>query len=159
MSAQIAAYRRPVADPRAIETRSMKATTAARLAANVECRDGSGETGEETLWLSVLAFGRVAKDFARHAKGDPVSVSGRVRLERYVAGDGEERETWRVLADSVVSSRSVRLQGGRRKGGASRQDRDGHEGHDWRELVGGPAPSATPAATSALADFDDDIPF
>ena len=107
MSAQIAAYGRLVADPRAIETRTGKAMTAARLAASVECRDGTGETGEETLWLSVLAFGRVAEDLARHAKGDPVSVSGRVRLERYVTGDGEERETWQVLADSVVSSRSV----------------------------------------------------
>ena len=111
----LAAYGRLVADPRAIETRSGKPMTAARLAANVECRDGAGETGEETLWLSVLAFGRVAEDLARHAKGDPVSVSGRVRLERYVAGDGDERETWQVLADAVVSSRSVRPTGGRRE--------------------------------------------
>ena len=51
MNAQIAAYGRLVADPRAIETRSGKAMTAARLAANVECRDGASETGEETLWL------------------------------------------------------------------------------------------------------------
>ena len=76
MSAQIAAYGRLVADPRAIETRSGKAVTAVRLAASVECRDGAGETGEETLWLSVLAFGCVAEDLARHAKGEPVSVSG-----------------------------------------------------------------------------------
>ena len=60
MSAQLAAYGRLVADPRPIETRSGKAMTAARLAVSVECReDGAGETGEETLWLSVLAFGRV----------------------------------------------------------------------------------------------------
>ena len=125
MSAQIAAYGRLVSDPRPIETRSGKAMTAARLAVSVECRDG-GETGEETLWLSVLAFGRCAEDLARHAKGEPVSVSGRVRLERYVAGDGEERETWQVLADAVVSSRSVRPRGGGAAGAArtaARQDR------------------------------------
>ena len=152
MSAQIAAYGRLVADPRAIETRSGKPMTAARLAVTVECRDGGGETGEETLWLSVLAFGRVVEDLARSAKGEPVSVSGRVRLERYVAGDGEERETWQVLADAVVSSRSVRPRGGRRggSGGASRQGPD---------RGGSRASRPSPAATSAPADFDDDIPF
>ena len=112
MSAAIATYGRLVADPHPIETRSGKAMTAARLAVTVECRDGAGETGEETLWLSVLAFGRVAEDLTRSAKGEPVSVAGRVRLERYQSRDGEERETWQVLADSVVSSRSVRPRGG-----------------------------------------------
>ena len=156
MSAQIAAYGRLVADPRSIKTRSGKAMTAARLAVTVECRDGGRETGEETLWLSVLAFGRVAEDLARSAKGEPVSVSGRVRLERYVAGDGEERETWQVLADAVVSSRSVRPRGGRRgggsgeNGGASRQDPD---------RGGSRASRPSPAASTAPADFDDDIPF
>jgi len=58
---------------------------------HVECREGGGETGEETLWLSVLAFGRVAEDPARHAKGDPVSVSGRLNLNRYQSRDGEAR--------------------------------------------------------------------
>lgn len=156
MSAQIAAYGRLVADPKPIETRSGKAMTAARLAVNVEARiDGESEA-EGTLWLSVLAFGRVAEDLARSAKGEPVSVSGRVRLERYQSRDGEERETWQVLADSVVSSRSVRPRGGRRGGGsgensgASRQDPD---------RGGSRASRPSPAATSAPADFDDDIPF
>ena len=116
------------------------ARTAARLAVAVECRDGAGETGEETLWLSVLAFGRVAEDLARHAKGEPVSVNGRVRLERYQSRDGEERETWQVLADSVVSSRSVRPRGGGSKregnGGASRPAPERGGEHDWRDMAG-----------------------
>ena len=155
MSAQIAAYGRLVADPRPIETRTGKPMTAARLAVNVEARINGESEAEETLWLSVLAFGRVAEDLARSAKGEPVSVSGRVRLERHVAGDGEERETRQVLADAVVSSRSVRPRGGRRggsgeNGGAARQDPG---------LGGSRASRPSPAATSAPADFDDDIPF
>ena len=77
------------------------------------------------LWLTVLAFGRVA-DEPRHSAGDPVSVSGRLQLSRYVTNDGEAREGWQVIADSVVSSRSVRPGGGRRKG-------DGGEVRDRRE--------------------------
>ena len=138
--------------------------TAARLAVSVECRDGGGETGEETLWLSVLAFGRCAEDLARHAKGEPVSVSGRVRLDRYQSREGEDRETWQVLADAVVSSRSVRPWGGRRKGegnGAAARSAPERGGeHDWRDLAGGERadPRGAPApASTAPADFDDDI--
>ena len=151
MSAQIAAYGRLVADPRPIETRTGKPMTAARLAVNVEARiDGESEA-EETLWLSVLAFGRVAEDLARSAKGEPVSVSGRVRLERYVAGDGEERETWQVLADSVVSSRSVRPRGERRKGeaapGATRRDPGRGDGRERAAAI-----RWYPNPTSSLSD-------
>ena len=143
MSAQIAAYGRLVADPRSIETRSGKAMTAARLAVTVEARiDGEGGA-EETLWLSVLAFGCVAEDLARSAKGDPVSVSGRLTLNRYQSRDGEDRETWQVLADAVVSARSVRPRGGRRKGEGNGGERADHRG----------------ATAPASADFDDDIPF
>ena len=157
MSAQIAAYGRLVADPRPIETRSGKAMTAARMAVTVECRDGGGETGEETLWLSVLAFGRVAEDLARSAKGEPVSVSGRVRLERYVAGDGEERETWQVLADAVVSSRSARPRGGGRRGGGSGEN--GGASRQDPDRGGSRASRPSVPASTAPADFDDDIPF
>ena len=131
--------------------------TAARPAVTVECRDGGGETGEETLWLSVLAFGRVAEDLARSAKGEPVSVSGRVRLERYVVGDGEERETWQVLADSVVSNRSVRPRGGGRRGGGSGEN----GGASRQDLDRGGSRASRPSApaSTAPADFDDDIPF
>lgn len=73
MSAQIAAYGRLVADPRAIGTKSGKQMTAARLAVSVECRErDASEPGEETLWLGILAFGRAADDLAGHGKGDPV---------------------------------------------------------------------------------------
>ena len=83
MTAQIAAYGRLVADPRPHETCSGKPMTTVRVAVTVECREGGGETGEGTLWLSVIAFGRVAEDLARHAKGEPVSVSGRLQLSTF----------------------------------------------------------------------------
>ena len=68
--------------------------------------------------MSVLAFGRVAEDLARSAKDEAVSVSGRLNLNRYQSRDGEDREAWQCIADSVVSSRSVRPRGGRRTGEA-----------------------------------------
>ena len=78
MSAQLSAYGRLGRDPRPVETSSGKAMTVASLAVTIESRE-SGETGEGTLWLDVVSFGRVADDLARHAKGDLVSVAGRMQ--------------------------------------------------------------------------------
>ena len=112
MTAQIAAYGRIGRDPRNIPTRTGKAMAAVSLAVEVPCRS-EGDDGA-TLWLDVLAFGRVADDLMRHAKGDSVSVAGRLALNRYQATDGSERESWQCIADSAVSSRTVRPGGGRR---------------------------------------------
>ena len=116
MSAQIAAYGRLGRDPRPVDTSSGKAMTVASVAVTVESRE-SGETGEGTLWLDVVSFGRVADDLARHAKGDLVSVAGRMQLSRFTSStSGEVRESWQVVADALVSARTVRPKGGRRSG-------------------------------------------
>ena len=146
MSAQIAAYGRLAADPRAHETRTGKPMTTARIAVTVDAREGR-ETGEGTLWLDVVAFGYAAEGLARHAKGEPVSVSGRMELSRWTARNGEERERWRVIADAVVSVRSVRPKGGRRRG----------------DYAGGsaspPRQPATQPARDGQLPFDDPLPF
>ena len=139
MTAQIAAYGRLGRDPRQHETKSGKPMASASLAVTVEARERGADDAEGTLWLTVLAFGRIADELARHSAGDPVSVSGRLQLSRYVTNDGEAREGWQVIADNVVSSRSVRPGGGRRKG-------DGGEVRDRRERSPG-------------EPFDDALPF
>jgi len=65
----------------------------------------------EVMWLGVVAFGRVAEALARHSKGDLVSLSGRVTLGRWQARDGTERTSWQLVADSVISARTVRPPG------------------------------------------------
>lgn len=100
-----------------------------------------------TLWLDVVAFGYAAECLARHAKGEPVSVSGRMELSRWTARNGEERERWRVIADAVVSARSVRPKGGRRRG-----DHAGESANASRR------PATRPARDGQLP-FDDPLPF
>ena len=129
MSGQLAAYGRLVFDPRPHETTSGKPMTTGRLAVDVAVREG-GETGEATLWLDLLAFGRVAEDLSRHTKGDLVSVAGPLRLSRFKHREsGEDREHWQVVLDSLVSARSVRPGGGRRKGQGDGRDRGQDRNH------------------------------
>jgi len=80
------------------------------LAVNVARQDES----EETEWISVLGFGRTADDLARHGKGDLLAAMGRLYRRRFTGRDGQERESWSLLADAVMSARTVRPSGGRK---------------------------------------------
>ena len=114
MTAQIAAYGRLVFEPRTIQTRTDKPMTAARLAVAMEVYGGNDDT-DATLWLDVIAFGRSAETLGRSRKGELVSVAGKLRLTHYRTNDGAERETWQCIADSMITARSVRPSGGKRK--------------------------------------------
>ena len=84
---QLACYGRLGRDPRTHETRTGKPMTTASPAVYVEARERGADDAEATLWLGVVAFGRVAEDLARHRSGEQVSVSGRLQLSRFVTGD------------------------------------------------------------------------
>ena len=116
-NATLAVYGRLGSDPREHETRKGGTMATASLAVDVPDRSqGAGEGAEETLWLRVTAFGRVAESLAGHSKGDPVSVSGRLQFSRYQARDGADREQWQIVADALVSARTVpRAAGGARR--------------------------------------------
>ena len=171
-NATLAVYGRLGSDPREHETRKGGAMATASLAVDVPDRSREAEEGAtETLWLRVTAFGRVAQDLAGHAKGDPVSVSGRLQFSRWTDRNGDEHEQWAIVADALVSARTVRPRGGRKgDGDGSRSHGKGRgEGIGWPGVTE-PAPaSSSPASSPASSapargstwatDFDDDIPF
>ena len=168
-NATLAVYGRLGSDPREHVTSKGGAMATASLAVDVPDRSQGAEGGAtETLWLRVTAFGRVADDLLLCAKGDPVSASGRLQFSRWTGRDGDEREQWAIVADALVSARTIRPRGGRRKGDGDGDGRDGNgrdrddvrrrgEGAGWPGVTE-PAPASSPAS-SAPADFDDDIPF
>lgn len=108
MSAALSAYGRLGADPRAVETRSGKAMTVATLAVD------AGDADAPPLWLGVVAFGKLADELTRHHKGDLLSVSGRLQVRHWTDTAGTAREQWQVVADALVSARTVRP-GGRKR--------------------------------------------
>ena len=110
-------YGRLGADPRAVETRTGTPMTVGSIAVELPDRSQGAEDGAAyTLWLNVCAFGRVADDFARCRKGQCVSVSGRLQFSRYRTRQGEPREGFGVLADTLVSAATQRPRGGRPAG-------------------------------------------
>ena len=111
MSMHASIHGRAAFDPRQHTTRKGEPMTTIRLAVDVTGRAEGGD--EQTLWLDVLAFGRHAETLARVAKGEMVSAMGTVTRGAYVSKDGEAREAWTMLADSVLTVRSARP-GGKR---------------------------------------------
>ena len=135
MTAQISAYGRLVADPQTRTTNSGTSMAMARLAVALPCN--AAENGEATFWLSVIAFGKQAD-------------AGNMQLNQWTGKDGGTQQGYQVLADSVISARTVRPGG---KAGQQGQASDalrraqqqppapGHEDYDQ-----------TPP-------FNDDVPF
>ncbi|EKI5923119.1 single-stranded DNA-binding protein [Escherichia coli] len=113
MTAQIAAYGRLVDDPQVKQTSKGTPMTLARMAVSLPC--SQAQDGQATLWLSVLAFGKQADQLAGHEKGNVISVSGTMQIRQWTGQNGETRQGYQVIADSVISAKTVRPGGSRRK--------------------------------------------
>ncbi|ENU2506824.1 single-stranded DNA-binding protein [Escherichia coli] len=106
MTAQIAAYGRLVDDPQVKQTSKGTPMTLARMAVSLPC--SQAQDGQATLWLSVIAFGKQADYLAKHQKGDVASVSGTIQVSQWTGQNGETRQGYQVIADSVISARTAR---------------------------------------------------
>ena len=98
-------------DPAVSTTKNDKPMTRVSVAVDVTPYNADDP---ESLWVGLLAFGQVAEDLQRAAKGEMVSAQGRMTRGRYIAKDGSERESWTMIADSVVTARSARPSGKKR---------------------------------------------
>lgn len=106
-----------LASTKQVETRTGTTMAVAQLAVEVPDRSGDGHT----LWLGIVCFGRTAEALLRHSKGDLLSVVGRVQFNAYTDREGTEREQLQIIADAIVSARTVRP-GGRRKATKQRDE-------------------------------------
>jgi len=96
-------------DPTNINTKSGTAMTTAPVAVTLD---------NETLWVRVIGFAKVADALARHVKGEMISASGRVQLSKWTdQTTGQTRENLELIADTVISARTVRPSGGRKREG------------------------------------------
>jgi single-strand DNA-binding protein len=90
-------------DSQEIATTTGKPMTKASLAVDV-----SPHNGTATVWVYLIAFGRLAEELALHVKGDIVAATGRLELSQWTAADGTERESWQLVAEALHSARLAR---------------------------------------------------
>ncbi len=102
---QASGYGRLAFDPAERTTKTGKPMGTARLAVDATAANA---TDHETLWIDLLAFGTQAETLLKLAKGDMASAMGRLTKGAYTAKDGTQREQFTLIADAIVSAKSVR---------------------------------------------------
>ena len=86
-----------------IQTTNDKKMARFTLATNKAYKDRNGEPVIETTWHNVSAFeGKNIQNLDRLEKGSKVQVVGRVRIQKIMGLDGNERTFYDVLASKVT---------------------------------------------------------
>lgn len=101
-----------------IELRTAGETSVTDLRVAVtEKRKIKGEWQEETLWVDVVVWGKLAEGVAKVGqKGSGVLAEGRIERREWEK-DGVKRESWRIVADNVRITSKWKGAGERAAGG------------------------------------------
>ena len=108
MSAPITACGALGSDPIALEIRPR---TGIWIAMTVATINVVIDANSEPEWLGVVTYGKQAEALARHAKGDPIKVTGYVLRRSHTT-----RDSLQVLACEVRTSASGKGEGQYREG-------------------------------------------
>jgi single-strand DNA-binding protein len=140
-------------DPEVKFTSKGSAVTDIGLAINRNYTLDNGEKREETTFVDVELWGRLAEIAGEYAKkGRSIYIEGRLRMDTWEdKSSGQKRSRMKVVGENI------QLLGNRSEGGSPRQSSGGadQEGHDAPRRSAPPQRSHNPAPTEA----DDDIPF
>jgi single-strand DNA-binding protein len=113
-------------------------------------------TDEPTCFVSVRCFGKTAENCRFSLdKGDPVVVTGTLKMHDYQAKDGTQRTNVDITAASIGHDLSRGVTAFRRlrpKDESSSEDHQAEAGADGSE----PAEGAVPGSTSAAAEAAED---
>ena len=111
---QASFYGRLARDPQPVQTKTGTAMAKGTIAVSLDLRENN-ENKDGTLWVLITAFGKLADILERHKQGDLINVSGKCQLSKYTTNAGDERENISVIIDSLISARTTRPGGGKRK--------------------------------------------
>ena len=88
-------------DPELKRTSSDMAVAQLSIASNRRYKDKMGELKEETTFVDCEAWGKTAETMAKYlAKGRPVFVEGRLKLDQWQDKDGNNRSKLKVVIEN-----------------------------------------------------------
>jgi single-strand DNA-binding protein len=140
-------------DPELKHTPSNQAVAQIGLAVNRNFQTKDGEKREETTFVDCEAWGRTAEVMSQYlAKGRPVLVEGRLKLDQWQDKDGNNRSKLKVVIENFqfLGGRGEGGQGGGGGGGQSNYASSGNSGSS-NQGGGGGGGGGRPS--------DDPIPF
>ena len=120
-----------------------------RIAHGRKWKDQNGEWQEETTWLNVNCYTRLAEKVGKYGhKGSEVYVSGRLRCRPYQDKSGQDRQSWEIIANDVQFPGSAK--------DGEQPPRPAQSGNSYAAAKEG---RATPNNGPAEPEFEDSIPF
>ena len=132
-------------DPEIRYTSDGKAVANFSIACGDDYKAKSGEKVEQTNWINIVAWGRLAEICGEYLnKGSQVYLAGKQVTRKWQDQSGQDRYTTEIVASEMQMLGS--------RGGASA---DGGYGQPPRSAQNAPPAQGQPAGD----DFDDDIPF
>ncbi len=147
-------------DPEIKYTPKGQAIAELGLAINRRYTTESGEKREETTFVDVTLWGRLAEIAKEYlTKGRPVYIEGRLTLDTWDDKQtGQKRSKMRVTGDQMqlLGSRGDGSGGG---GGGSHEEYDQRPPSRGQGGGGGQPARKPPAPATPSAEDDDDIPF
>ncbi len=122
------------------------------LAINRNYTLDNGEKREETTFVDVELWGRLAEIAGEYAKkGRPIYIEGRLRMDTWEdKTSGQKRSRMKVVGENL------QLLGGRPPGGGGGEEEGGGHHEARPQRTSRPAPAPQPPRSS---EPDDDIPF
>lgn len=141
-------------DPEVKFTSKGSAVTDVGLAINRNYTLDSGEKREETTFVDVELWGRLAEIAGEYAKkGRPIYIEGRLRMDSWEdKASGQKRSRMKVVGENL------QLLGGRSEG-PGRPSSGGGSDHDHHDSPPPRRTQATSRPASPSTEADDDIPF
>jgi single-strand DNA-binding protein len=138
-------------DPELKHTPSNQAVAQIGLAVNRNFQTKDGEKREETTFVDCEAWGRTAEVMSQYlAKGRPVLVEGRLKLDQWQDKDGNNRSKLKVVIENFQFL-GGRGEGGQGGGGGGGQSNYASSGNSGSSNQGGGGGGGRPS--------DDPIPF
>lgn len=139
-------------DPIVRYTPSGSAVANFSIATSDDYKDkSSGEKVEQTNWIPIVAFGRLAEIIGEYVKkGSQVYISGMFKTRKWQDQSGNDRYTTEIVASTM------QMLGGKSDSSASRpQQQSNNTPHAQQNSGAG----GGQAQNGDGGDFDDDIPF
>jgi single-strand DNA-binding protein len=96
-------------DIEASTTRTNKSMANFSIAINNKWYDNQGQLQEEVTYIECAAYGKSADIVSQYAqKGSKVAIEGRLKLDRWQAQDGSNRQKLRIVVEKIelLDSRS-----------------------------------------------------
>jgi single-strand DNA-binding protein len=105
MSAQVTVIGNLTKDPELRFTKGGDAVAAFTVAVNERIKDGNDWKDGDPSFYEIKAWRNLGEQAAEHlTKGTRVIVSGKMKIDRYEANDGSQRQSTVITADEIGSS-------------------------------------------------------